>query len=176
MSRARRIVPLAVLGTFALSAAPGPATAAVVPRQALLEGTSWSEYDQVSTSVGSLTLDKAKGYGSAQSAKAVFDGGANGYSRGIFNVDWADGDDVTYGAAFFLPVGFKAAMQGQVDLLRWDNWTVDPTNTDRSGIIIYNADKKARIMRQKLGVEEVPLGRPSTSPRAVGSGSKCTRS
>ena len=154
MPQLRHIVSAAVL---AAACVPTAAQATVVPRQALLEGTTWNEFDQVNASTGTLTLDKTRSHEGAQSAKAVFNGGANGYSRGIFNTDWRDGDDVWYGASFYLPTGFKSAMQGQVDLLRWDNWTVDPTNTDRSGIVIYNSDKKARLMRQQLGVEQVAI-------------------
>ncbi|MCW3014213.1 MAG: glycoside hydrolase family 5 [Solirubrobacterales bacterium] len=161
----RTVLPAAALSSiFLAGAVAGPANATVVPRQAHLEGPAWSEFDQTNASTGSLTLDKSRAYDGVQSAKAVFNGGANGYSRGIQNVDWQDGDDVWYGSAFYLPPGFKASMQGQVDLLRWDNFTVDETNTDRSGIILYNSDKKARIMRQKLGVEEVPIAAPFDIP------------
>ncbi len=161
MRHLRHIVPALLL---AAAACAPVANAAVVPRQALLEGTGWGEFDQVNASTATLTLDTTRAYQGVQSAKAAFQGGANGYSRGIYNVNWVDGDDVWYGGAFYLPTGFKASMQGQVDLLRWDNWTVDPTNTDRSGIVIYNSDKKARILRQKLGVEQVPLAAPFDLP------------
>ncbi|MCW2998927.1 MAG: glycoside hydrolase family 5 [Solirubrobacterales bacterium] len=161
----RTALPAAALSSiFFAGAIAGPANATVVPRQAHMEGPAWSEFDQTNASTGSLNLDKSRAYDGAQSAKAVFNGGANGYSRGIQNVDWQDGDDVWYGSAFYLPAGFKDSMQGQVDLLRWDNFTVDETNTDRSGIILYNSDKKARIMRQKLAVEEVPIAAPFDIP------------
>jgi hypothetical protein len=149
------LAPLAAVAAAAL--APAAASAAVVPKMAGVEGTTWAEFDQVNASTATLTRDRTRAYEGVQSAKAVFNGGGNGYSRGIWNVDWRDGDEVSYGAAFYLPVGFKATMQGQVDLLRWDNYTVDPTATDRSGIIINNYDKKARIVRQRLNIEEVPL-------------------
>jgi hypothetical protein len=166
MSPSRRTVLSASLTglTLAAAGAASPAGAAVVPSQANLEGSAWGEFSQVNASTGTLTLDRTRAYDGSQSAKAVFSGGANGYSRGIQNVAWRDGDDVWYGAAFFLPTGFKASMQGQVDLLRWDNFLVDETNTDRSGIIIYRSDHKARIMRQKLGVEEVGLAAPFDIP------------
>lgn len=90
-------------------------------------------------------------------------GHGNAYSRGYFKVRWRDGDDVWFGAALRLPVGFTARMEGQVDLLRWDNYGRLGTHDDRSGVVIHR-DGLASLVRQQLGVEEVDLGAPFPLP------------
>ncbi|MEA2347522.1 MAG: Polysaccharide lyase [Thermoleophilaceae bacterium] len=164
----RQFVPSFLFITLVAMATLVPAAgaaAATAPRTALLENGGFSEFDQTNAAGGTLTNTTEAAYQGAHSAKASYTGaGENGYSRGIFNANYKDGDDLWYGAAYYLPPGFKASMQGQVDLLRWDNYTVDPNQTDRSGIAIYGSDKKARLVRAKLGVEQVPLVGPFDLP------------
>ena len=126
-----------------------PAPASVSPRIATLEDGTFSAFDQVNTAAGSLTATRADPYEGAVSARATFagDGAANGYSRGVFNVGWVSGDDVHFGAAYFLPVGFKAAMQGGVSILRWDNYPSHGSDGDIGGVSLYYGDKRAHVFR-----------------------------
>ncbi len=134
-----------------------PAHAAVVDRSAAISARGLADFDQLNTALGTLQPSATHAFRGERSARARITGGGNGYSRGIFNVDWADGEDVWYGAAFYLPPGFRAAQQGQVDLLRWDNWVLDPDTTDRSGVVLWRSDGRAHLVRQRLGVEEVTI-------------------
>lgn len=140
-----------------LTVAPS-AHGAVADRTASLDNGGLARFDQLNTSAGALAVVRRTAYDGRRAARASITGGANGYSRGLFNVDWNDGDEVWYSAAFRLPRGFVRRMQGEVDLLRWDNWPTDPETTDRGGIVIWHGDGRARLIRQKLGVEQVPLG------------------
>jgi len=145
------------------------AGAAVVPRAADLEGGTFAEFDQLHQTTGTIAVDDGRAYSGSRSARAHYaGGGANGYQRGIWNVGWRDGDEVWYSAAIFLPSGFKAAMQGQVDLLRWDNWASHPDDTDWGGLVIYGSDRRMRLMRFNMantgattlvGPFDVPEGR-----------------
>jgi len=62
-----------------------------------------------------------------------------------------EGDNVWFGAAYYLPTGFHAGIQGQVDLMRWDNWSLYPTNADWGGVSIYGSDHRARLLRFGAG-------------------------
>jgi hypothetical protein len=122
------------------------ANAAVTPQQVNFETSGLPQFDQLNASDGTLS-SVTGGYGDAHSAEATYAGGGeNGYSRGIFNVDWHPGDDVWYSAAYYLPTGFKAAMQGQVALMRWDDYGAHPEAADYSGVVIYGGDKRARLI------------------------------
>ena len=132
-------------------------------RTALLNGTAWKEYDQVHATAASLLRDRSLAYEGRASARARFFGGANGYARGIFNVRWPEGRHIWFGAAYFLPKGFKAALQGQVDLLRWDNYGALGRHNDRSGVVIHR-DGRANLMRMRFGVENVDMGKSFTLP------------
>lgn len=145
------------------------AGAAVVPRAADLEDGTFAEFDQLHQTTGTIAVDGERAYSGSRSARAHYaGGGANGYQRGIWNVGWRDGDEVWYSAAIFLPSGFKAAMQGQVDLLRWDNWASHPDDTDWGGLVMYGSDRRMRLMRFNMantgattlvGPFDVPEGR-----------------
>ena len=114
-------------------------------------GGDLSEFDDTSTSGGSLASDPQRTYLDGPSGRARYDGGGgNGFARGHVNVDWQPGTDVWYGVAIYLPDGFRAAQQGAVDLLRWDNWSIDGSNTDQSGLAL-NSRGELVIMRERLG-------------------------
>jgi hypothetical protein len=122
------------------------AGADVVPQRINFETSGLQNFDQLNATVGALSATSG-GYGDAHSAEATYSGGGqNGFARGIFNVDWHAGDDVWYSAAYYLPVGFKAAMQGQVALMRWDDYGAHPEAADYSGVVIYGGDKRARLI------------------------------
>src|SRR3954452_15210912 len=126
------------------------ADAAVTPQRVNFETSGLQQFDQLNASVGSLNAVDG-GYGDAHAAEAKYSGGGeNGYSRGIFNVDWHAGDDVWYSAAYYLPVGFKAAMQGQVALMRWDDYGAHPEAADYSGVVIYGGDKRSRLIIDRI--------------------------
>jgi hypothetical protein len=132
---------------------------------ALLEGNSFSEFSQTNTLRGTLSLSGARSFDGDSSARATYEGGGgNGYARGIWNVDWQDGDDVWFGAAYYLPVGFLAGVQGQVDLVRWDNWPAHPYFTDWGGVSIYGSDHRARLLRFGAGRPNDTLVGPTTLP------------
>jgi predicted RecA/RadA family phage recombinase len=143
-----RVLRLTVLLIVALALVlPATAAATVQPMLADMSGGDLSQFSQTNAMVGSLSVVPG-GYGLPYAAKATYDGGGgNGYSRGIFDVNWQQGDDVWYGAAYYLPVGFHAAMQGQVAVLRWDNWASHPDDTDQGGIVINGGDKRSYLER-----------------------------
>ncbi len=145
----------------------GGAHAQVTPWAADLEDGTFNEFSQINALNGTLTNVGWASYTGVRSARATYSSstGANGYARGIFNPGdsgsraWRGGDSVWYGAAFWLPGntsttppnGFTASMQGQVALLRWDNYDPVMPNlpVDRSGVVIYGGDKKAHLVRSR---------------------------
>jgi hypothetical protein len=105
-------------------------------------------FDQLSAAHGSAEVTTSRAFHGSHSMRARYrGGGANGYARGLFAVSWHGGDTVTYRAAFFLPHGFHRAMQGQVALMRWDNWPTYEGGGDSGGIVVYGSDKRARLVR-----------------------------
>lgn len=117
---------------------------------------------------GSLVPTTACGYGDGSSYLASYFGGSeNGYARGVWHVNWQTGEEVRFGGAFYLPPGFASSLQGQVDLLRWDNWSDDPVSTNWVGIGIWSSDGRARLLdmganrppEQLGGAFDVPEGR-----------------
>lgn len=107
----------------------------------------------------------AKAYEGSYSAVANYgdhSGGAvNAYARCIVEVSWGTGDDVWYGGAFFLPAGFATgaspSLQGQIDIMRWDNYSLKSTSQDWGGIIIQNSDKLARLKRFNVSSDYTDL-------------------
>ena len=150
-SRRLRTVACRLTSILALAlVAPGFAAASITPMTADLENGSFSQFSQTNASAGTLSL-AAGGYGDATSAAAVYSGGGqNGFARGIFDTSWVEGDDVWYSAAYYLPEGFHASMQGQVALMRWDDWPSHPVDRASSGIVIWGRDKRARLVRELL--------------------------
>jgi hypothetical protein len=128
----------------------GAASAAVTPKRADSEAPLASQYDHFNEMIGTLGIVDG-GYGDAHATRATYSGGGgNGYARGIFDVNWAAGDEVWYSAAFFLPEGFKASMQGQVAIMRWDDYGTHPEAADQGGIVINGGDHRARLVLNHL--------------------------
>ncbi len=125
-----RTLALLVFAGAAVASFPGAASAAVTPMSANLETSDFSQFNlggQTSGSNASLAVDNSTAYDGTHSGKAYYPGGgSNAYARGVESVNWNDGDDVWYGEAVYLPVGFKSAMQGEVDLMRG---TTTPSTT-----------------------------------------------
>jgi len=154
-----------LLATVALLVIPTAATAAVQPLSATLESGGFGEFSQTNIEEGTLAVASDRAYDGGISARATYDGGTNnGYSRGLWNVEWSDGEEVWFGAAYFLPNGFHSQIQGQVDLLRWDNWATHPDDTDWGGVSIYGSDRRARLLRFGAGRDNDTLVGPLSLP------------
>jgi hypothetical protein len=166
-SRSRALHRLALcLGLTAIAlAAPSAARASVTALTASLDGGSFSEFSQTNALRGTLSLTEARSFDGSASARASYEGGGeNGYTRGIWNVNWEEGENVWFGAAYYLPTGFLANVQGQVDLVRWDNWSLYPNDTDWGGVSIYGSDHRARLLRFGAGRPNDTLVGPFTLP------------
>jgi len=166
--RPHRRLTVLFLALAALAAAlgtiPTGASADVSPLATTLEG-GFADFSQTNVETGTLAISTDRAYDGATSAFAAYDGGGeNGYSRGIWNVNWEDGEDVWFGAAYFLPPGFISKIQGQVDLLRWDNWLSHPDDTDWGGVSIYGSDHHARLLRFGAGRDNDTLVGPFDLP------------
>ena len=164
---ATRLLLSPLLALTLLVSLPAVAGAGVSPLATTLE-SGFGEFSQTNVETGVLTLSRGRAYDGATSALARYNGGGeNGYSRGIWNVNWQDGEDVWFGAAYYLPAGFHSNIQGQVDLMRWDNWLSHPSDTDWGGVSIYGSDHRARLLRfgdshdndTLVGPLELPEGR-----------------
>jgi hypothetical protein len=165
ISRMRRIFCLFLVAAGLLTVAPGAAAAAVEPRSASFEGGGFEEFSQTNAANGSLAPANDRAYDGGVSAHAAYGGvGENGYARGIWDVQWQDGEDVWFGAAFYLPLGFHDRIQGQVDLMRWDNWSTHPADTDWGGVSIYGFDRRARLLRFGAGRQNDTLVGPFDLP------------
>jgi hypothetical protein len=153
--------PALIAGLLALLVWAPPAGAVVTERSA----AALSDFDQTNAVGGALGVVPG-GFGDESSMLATYDGGgANGYSRGIFNVGWVPGDEVWYSAAYLLPEGFKASVQGQVALLRWDDWDAHPEAADQGGVVIYGSDHRSRLVNDWLGDDtQIELSRAFDLP------------
>ncbi len=135
--------------------------------------TAFAGFDQTNAAPGpgiadptTLTVVTGRAYDGLRSAAVHTSAnatGANKYSRAIFhNLTWSAGTDIWYGCAFYLPTGFHSKQQGQIDLMRWDDWVDDPSTTDRGGIVIYGppATGKAYLINARLGGAQSELVGP----------------
>lgn len=142
--------------------------AAVAPIQVNFEGGSTSSCTGgVNTTPANTTFTPttAKAYEGSYSAEANYTGGTeNAYARCVVTTSWSTGDDVWYGSAIFLPTGFAAAMQNQVDLMRWDNFSLNNASQDWGGLIIQNSDKKARLKKFNVDGDYTDLSTPFSFP------------
>jgi hypothetical protein len=131
-------------------AVPAAAQARVVAESASIGSNSLSEFTQATQLNATVSATSERAYDGSSAVKSVYGGGGvNAYARGHWDVSWQTGDDVWYGAAYYLPTGFKAAMQNEVALMRWDNWpSYQDGSGDIGGIVIWGSDKRARL---KLG-------------------------
>lgn len=138
------------------TSAPAPA---LTERVGTFESGTFAEFDQnQSNGEGSShTVSTAVAKTGGRSMQATIGGGNEGaFSRVLFEGSWAEGKQVVYRAAFYLPAGFFSSQQGQTDLMRFDNWSTTPTQTHRTGVTIQS-DHRLYLVRQKLGVEQVTL-------------------
>jgi hypothetical protein len=121
----------------------------------------------------SIEATQAPTYDGDAAVHASIPGGArriNKYARAVVHpIDWGAGTDVWYGCAVYLPHGFYADQQGQVDLMRWDNFDLDRATTDRGGVVVYGAPEagSAYLMRARLGGDQDELVGPFTLSEGV---------
>lgn len=112
----------------------------------------------------------ARGRCAGQSLRARFPGARPGsppaYARLVRDVDWGEGDLVLYGVSMRLSRGFHRRLQGQVALLRWDNFPAGG-RADYSGVVIDRQDRLARLVLQRHGSEP---DRPLTGAFALPEG------
>jgi hypothetical protein len=147
-TRALRARCTAAVVAGILACAPASADADVEARIASLEAPGLAAFSQTNVEHGRLETTNARAYDGRRSARASYHGvGANGFARGLNNVHWADGETVTYGAAFFLPRGFKSRVQGAVSLVRWDNWPSNGDDGDVGGLVLWRKDRKIHLVR-----------------------------
>jgi Bacterial Ig domain/Polysaccharide lyase len=144
------LIRLAIAALVALALplfAAATASASVSPLLASFATGNFSEFnDGPNASNATIAVVNDKGYDDAHSAFVNYPGGGvNAYARVIQDVAWNAGDDVWYGAAYYLPSGFKAAMQQEVALQRWDNYSSYGPDADIGGIVIWGSDKLARL-------------------------------
>ena len=171
---ASRLSLCLVAALLAVAAWVSTAQATVQSRTAGMENGGLNEFDQASVTSGTLGATTERAYEGRYSAKATYNGsGVNGYSRGIDHVNWQQGDDLWYGAAYFLPNGYLASDVGGNDIMRWDNYGAYGAGGDVGGIEIWS-DHKAGT-RSTTTTRRAPCSAsPSRCPRAAGSGSRCT--
>jgi hypothetical protein len=130
---------------------PPPPPVGIATRQASMEDGTFAEFTDAEAAAGSLTIDDTHGYAGSRSGHARYTGGGtNGFARAEQDVHWSSGQEVWYSGAFFLPTGFAAAQQGQVSLMRWDNWSIDPDTTDQGGLVMHS-DGRLVLVRQQPG-------------------------
>lgn len=126
-------------------------------------------FDQLNEAAGDLRLMRASAVDGRPVARARFRGGTgNAFARGVHDVSWPDGEQVSYGVDMFLRPGFHDRVQGQVDLLRWDNFPSRGEGADWGGIVVFGSDRRARLVRfgggrpetnELVGPFDLPEGR-----------------
>jgi hypothetical protein len=84
-------------------------------------------------------------------------GGQNGYARGVWFESWPEGSEVLYGAEIYLPSGFYANQQGQISVMRADDWAEHPNDAYRVGLAVYS-DGITRLFYGREGYFQTPIG------------------
>jgi hypothetical protein len=136
------------------AAAPPPPPPPPPPgRLATMETGDFSQFDSINSGTqGIMTVDSTRAYEGTRSAHATTPtGSGTKYARGIFNVNWVSGSDVSYSAAFWLPTDFYSKAQGWVDILRWDNWTLAQRSQDQAGVTV-TPDGKLLFTKRDLNL------------------------
>ena len=114
------------------------------------ESGDWREWSQLSTNDGSGAIVASPVYeGSRAGQLTVYGGAGNKYARGYFDniSSWPMGSDHWFGGAFYLPPGTISAMQGDVAIMRWDDWALAQYTQDQFGVWLHGvgADKGAPV-------------------------------
>lgn len=130
---------------------------AITEKRAWINNGNFSEFTQASATSGSITTTTNPTYEGAGAARAHYNGsGSNGYARTLQATNIPTGSDIWYGAAYYLPTGFKANMQGQIGLIRLDNWVTYGDVNDKTGVYLFS-DKRAYLARDRQTVEQAKL-------------------
>jgi hypothetical protein len=118
-----------------------------------METGDFSQFDSINSGAqGTLVIDATRAYAGTRSAHAWTPSGTGTrYARGIFDVQWAEGSDVTYSAAFWMPTDFYTKAQAWVDILRWDNWVLAQRSQDQGGIT-WTHDGKLVFTKRDLNL------------------------
>lgn len=126
-----------------------------------------SDFSQASTSDGALRTSPAQHYDGRRAYQARFCGGpSNGYARGVMHVKWPAESTVNYGVALLLPKDLAERQQGEIDLMRWDNYPQFRHQGDFGGIVLWNSDRQARLERgHYVGAAAEQLGPSFSLPR-----------
>ncbi len=102
---------------------------------------------------GSLTA-YVPGYGGGKALLATVTE-PDGFARGIATkaqTGWKNGQKVRIGCGLYVPKGFFAAKQGQIDVgFRAENYEQDETFTERIGLAFHGEGKEIRLVRIKEG-------------------------
>lgn len=143
----------------------GHAAASPRPAIAHLETGDFREFDDADTLRGRLSTSRGHAYDGRRSVRATYCGGTgNGFARVIHRVRWPTGTSVWYGAAFYLPPSFRATVQGEVDLLRWDDYGRAGEDAVYGGVVIFGSDRRARLVRGTYGGDGDVLGASFSLP------------
>ncbi len=156
---------LAAIAALLIAVAPASAQDdAPVIQQAGFETGDFSLFDRTSTASGSLALDSTRAYGGDYSALAAHAGGGPGFAFTRFDVDWGEGDNAWYGAAFYLPATFDTRLQTDAIVVSWGNRVPATGSNDYSGILIAGSNRRAYLVRGDADSREVLAG-PIDLPR-----------
>jgi hypothetical protein len=159
------LLSLAAVAAFAALVACGkaPSGARTGPTRTVTRAPAdrLGAFDQLNTTRRSrLSVDRRRRLAGAASLRARLapdPGARNSFARAILDLRWRAGDDVRYGAWFYLPPGFKHAMQGEVDLMRWDNFPTYPRvapdiyaqtarREDIGGVVLFHGDHALHLI------------------------------
>lgn len=125
-----------------------------------------SEFPQVTTARGALRVTNGAGYDTGGAYEARYCGGpGNGYARGVVGVHWPPGASRSYGIALLLPRALARHQQGEIDLLRWDNYPLYGTAGDFGGVVLFHGDGRARLERGRYAGDTEVLGPSFALPR-----------
>jgi hypothetical protein len=140
-------------------------------RYATMETDDFSQFHSINSnsSQGWLSIDSTRAYEGSRSARATTPAGTGTtkFARGIWVVSWGRGTDVWYGAAFYLPSDFYSRQQGDVDILRWDNWTLEQRSQDQSGLTIL-WDHRLALLRKNLDSGDYTMLTNPIAPLSTG--------
>jgi hypothetical protein len=143
------VVALAVVIWQAAISPRGPVHPSGPASRVSLTVGSLRAFSQLNRLHGTLSV---RSHAGRRAAKATYVGrGANGYARAIYNVHWKRGQDVAYGASFYIPSTTLAAVQGQLALMRWDDYPKHPGAANYGGLVLFVGDHRAHIIRNELG-------------------------
>jgi hypothetical protein len=123
---------------------------------ATFESGGLSVFSQLNQEHGTIRVASDRAHGGRRSVRARYDGsGLNGYARGIFNIEWEQGEQVGYSAAFYVPGATLRSVEGQVAVMRWDDFPLHPGgDANYGGLVIFGSDRKFHLISNQLGVGE----------------------